>query len=173
MAKTREQKAETLSSLREKFRDAKALVFANFAGLKAKDIEELRAKVRQSGMYYTVAKKTLMKKAGEDAGITGFQPKILPGSVGVLACPDEVSGAKLLDVFRKDHDALKILGGILEKKFIDAVRVLELAKLPGRSELLARLAGSLNAPISGLVNVLSGNLRGLVNVLNAIKDKKV
>ncbi len=172
MAKSRIQKEETLKVLKEKLAQAKSVVFASFAGLKAKEIEDLRARVRKQGMTYTVAKKTLMEKAFSQAGFQGIDPKSLPGSIGTLLSLDEVSGAKLLDGFSKDHGALKLLGGILENKFIDMARVLELAKLPSKQELLAKLAGTLEAPIAGFVNVLAGNLRNLLNILNAIKDRK-
>ena len=65
-----------------------------------------------------------------------------------------------------------ILGGILEGAFISRDKVLALAALPGRLELLAKTVGTLQAPISGFVNVLAGNIRGLVNVLQAVKDEK-
>ena len=174
MAKTRKQKEESVLTVKENTAKSKSVAFANFAGLKAKEIEDLRSSARKEGMVYTVVKKTLMKKAFEEAGIEDFDPKILPGSVGVLiGFNDEISAAKFFANFRKEHETLKIVGGILEKKFIDTARVLELAKLPNRTELLTRLVWVLNSPKSGLVNVLAGNLRGLLNVLNAIKDKKV
>lgn len=173
MAKSRLQKEETLKTLKEKLAQAKSVVFASFAGLKAKEIEDLRSRVRKEGLTYTVVKKTLMKKAFDEAGVAGADPKSLTGSIGTLLSQDEVGGAKLLDAFRKDHEALKLLGGILENKFVDAAGVLALAKLPSKQELLAKLAGTLQAPISGFVNVLAGNLRNLFNVLNAIKNNKI
>ena len=67
---------------------------------------------------------------------------------------------------------LKIVGGILGTKELTAEEVQALAKLPSKEELLAKLVGTLNAPVSGFVNVLAGNLRGLVNVLKAVADSK-
>ncbi len=123
MAKSKQQKQTTLKDLGELLPKAKSAVFASFAGLKAKDVEDLRARVRSAKMKYTVVKKTLMKRAFSELGISDFDPKTLPGSIAVLlGTEDEVAGAKLLDVFRKDHEALKIIGGILEKKFIDAAK---------------------------------------------------
>jgi large subunit ribosomal protein L10 len=80
--------------------------------------------------------------------------------------------AKLLNQFRAQHEAMKFIGGLLENKYIDAVKVLELANVPGKQELLAKLVGSINSPVSGFVNVLAGNLRGLVQVLKAMSEKK-
>ena len=80
--------------------------------------------------------------------------------------------AKILEQFSKTNGAVKIIGGVIERKFITAAEVIALAKLPSKQELLAKLVGTINAPISGFVNVLAGNLRGFVQVLNAIKDQK-
>jgi large subunit ribosomal protein L10 len=74
--------------------------------------------------------------------------------------------------FVKGRETMSFVGGILENKGIEPSMVTSLSKLPGKQELLGQLVGTLNAPISGFVNVLAGNLRGLVNVLNAVKDKK-
>jgi large subunit ribosomal protein L10 len=71
-----------------------------------------------------------------------------------------------------NNERLDFLGGILEGKFIDAAQVKFLADLPSREELYAKLVGSINAPVSGFVNALAGNLRNLVGVLNAIQTKK-
>ncbi len=79
---------------------------------------------------------------------------------------------KLVKGFSKKHEDIEFQGGILEGQIIDIEELKKLADLPSREELLAKVVGSLNAPISGFVNVLAGNLRGLVNVLNAIKDNK-
>ena len=172
MPKTRAQKEETLKSLTEKFRAMRSVVFANFEKLPVKDIEALRKELKKAGVLYTVAKKTLLRIAMKDAGIA-VDPKALAGNFAtVIGVTDEVAPAKILAAFAKDHENLKVVAGVLEGKLIDAKAVKALAALPGKNELLARLVGSLNAPISGFVNVLAGNLRGLVTVLSAIKDKK-
>lgn len=85
---------------------------------------------------------------------------------------DEVAPAKLCWQFAKKNKALEITGGILEKDILTKEEIENLAKLPGKDELIAKVVGSIGAPISGFVNVLAGNLRGLVGVLGAIKDQK-
>jgi len=97
----------------------------------------------------------------------------LPGQIAVAASEqDEVMPARLLKKFQKDNEALAILGGILEKKFVAEAKILELADLPTRDELIARVIGSIRAPLAGLVNVLQGGMRNFLNVLSAIKDQK-
>jgi large subunit ribosomal protein L10 len=84
---------------------------------------------------------------------------------------DEVAPAKEITLFAKKNAAIEILGGILERKFIDDAMVRKLALLPSREQLHAQVVGTIAAPLSGLVNVFAGNMRGLVNVLNNHKEK--
>ncbi len=172
MAKTKLQKEITLNDLSDRIARAKAMVFANFQGLKVKESEELRAICRGQGIGYMVSKKTLVTKAlkakGYDIDATTFQ-----GGVSVLfGDADEVVPAQTIANFAKTHEAVKLFGGVLEGAFIDAAKVSQLAKLPTKQQLLGQLVGTLQAPVSGLVNVLAGNLRGLVTALSAIKDNK-
>jgi large subunit ribosomal protein L10 len=173
MAKTRKQKEATLSDLVEALGKAKSTVFADFRGLTVKDATALRDTCRKEGVGVLVAKKTLMRLAFAKAGYEGVDPTALEGSlVLMMGYGDEVAPAKIAAEFAKDHEALKIVAGVLERKLVDAAAVKALAKLPSKTELIAKAIGSIRAPLSGLVNVLSGNLRGLVNVMNAIKDRK-
>lgn len=173
MAKTRQQKEQVVKDLAEKLKKAKSLVFVNFAGLKVKETEKLRKNCRAENIDYVVAKKTLMKKAFKDAGITNIDPKSFAKEVAIaLSYEDEVAPARILQNFAKEHEALVTFGGILEGQFVEQDKIIELAKLPTKSELKALVVGSIKAPISGLVNVLAGNLRNLVYGLNAIKDSK-
>lgn len=173
MAKTKEQKKKTMEGLEDKFSRIKSAVFVNFTGLNVKDATALRRVLKKENVDYGVAKKTLLKLALEKTGHEGIEPKKFDGEIAVaFGYEDEIMPAKLLNQFRAQHEALKIIGGILEKKFIDAARVLELANIPGKQELLAKLVGSINSPVSGFVNVLAGNLRGLAQVLKAMSEKK-
>ena len=83
---------------------------------------------------------------------------------------DEINPAKVSHQFAKTQENFKILGGLFENRFIEKDRVLELAVLPSKEELLAKLVGSIAAPPVGLVNVLAGNIKGLINVLTKVKN---
>ena len=173
MAKTRKQKEATLADLVDALGKAKSVVFADFKGLTVKDATAFRNKARKENVGVMVAKKTLMRLAFKNAGYEGVDPAALEGALVMVAgFEDEVAPAKLVAEFGKDHEALKIVAGVLERKFADAAAIKALATLPSKQELIAKAVGSIRAPLSGLVNVLSGNLRGLVNVLNAVKDQK-
>ena len=121
-----------------------------------------------------VAKKTLMNLAFAEAKIENLSIKDFEGRVAVVfGYEDEVAPAKIVGEFKKTHkDNIDFLGGILENKYLNKEEVSALSKLPSKQELYAKIVGSLNAPVSGFVNVLAGNLRGLVTVLKAIEEKK-
>lgn len=173
MPKTRVQKEQALADYQDGLKRAKSVVFVNFDKLKVKDIEQLRRQCRAENIGYVVAKKTLMKLAMRDAGFESVNPKTFNNSVAtVFGFDDEVAPARIVQTFAKDHEALKTIGGILEGAYVDRERVIALATLPSKQELLARVVGTIQAPISGFVNVLAGNLRGLLYALNAIKESK-
>lgn len=173
MAKTKLQKEQTVKQLIDGIKNAKTVVIAGYEGLKVTDSQELREKAKEENVQVISTKKTLLKLALEKAGIKDLDVKSIHGSVAVIfSTEDEVAPAKIVENFVKDHDKMQTWGGIVEQKIVDQDGIKRLALIPSKPELLAKLVGSLKSPISGLANVLSGNLRGLVNVLNAIKDNK-
>lgn len=174
MAKSKEQKQQILDGLSERIGRSKSVVFAKFDALGVKENEELRQKLKDENSEYLVAKKTLLGLAFKDQNIEGLNPKELDGRIAaIFGYEDEVAPAKVLDEFKKDHkEKIDFVCGVLENKLLSASEVEALAKLPSKAELYAKLVGSLNAPVSGFVNVLAGNIRGLVNVLKAIEEKK-
>lgn len=174
MPKTKEQKRDILADLKDKISRSKSIVFTTFDALGVKDNEELRRNLKKENGEYYVSKKTLMDIAFKDSNFSDLEIKNLPGKVAVVfAYEDEVSPAKVIFNFKKDNEGkISFVGGILDGKFIGADEVENLAQLPSKHELYAKMLGSLNAPISGFVNVLSGNIRSLVNVLKAISEKK-
>lgn len=172
MPKTKAQKKSILEKIKEKLAQSKAVIFSSDKGLNVKTAEKMRRELKQSGAEYLVAKKTLLQLATKEMG--GEEALAdLRGSVGVtLSYQDEVTGAKIINKYAKESEALELGSGILENKFILAEMVKKLATLPSREQLLAKLVSTLNAPRSGLVQVLNGSSRRLVYVLSAIKDKK-
>ncbi|MBI2990135.1 MAG: 50S ribosomal protein L10 [Candidatus Magasanikbacteria bacterium] len=173
MAKTKQAKEQAMQTLLSGIKEAKSVVFANFQGLTVSQSEELRAKCREQKIRYMATKKTLLGRALSGLGMQ-VDTKAFQGGVAVVwGLEDEVAPAQIIAGYAKTHEVVSIFGGILEKTYIDAAKVAELSALPSKRELYAKLLGSLNAPVSGFVNVLAGNLRGLVQVLNAIKDSKV
>lgn len=172
MPKSKIQKKATVDSLSEGIKNAKGVVFANFQGLTVAQTEELRKNARKEGVSVIAAKKTLVKRALEEVGLGSTDTAAFQGGVAAFIGKDEISPAKVVASFAKKNEIVSIFGGILEGKFIDSAMVKSLSALPGKQELLSKMVGSLNAPISGFVNVNASILRGLMNVLNAYKEKK-
>ncbi len=169
----RSQKEVLVKSVAEKAKGAKALVFANFKGVSVKDITKIRRELLKSGSSWQVLKKTLLNIALKDAGVS-VNARELDGQVGVAFSSDEVTAAKVLVEFKKANkeSTLEIVGGSLGNEALDVKAVKALAQLPSQDELRAKLVGTLQAPITGFVRALSGNLSGLVRVLGAVRDSK-
>jgi len=175
MPKSKAQKKEIINELSDKVAKAKSVIFTKFTGLGVKDNESIRKELKTNDGEYYVAKKTLFDLAFKDSKILGLDIRGFEGQVAaVFGFGDEIAPAKVIAKYKKSLEGkVEFIGGILEGKFIDAAGVTVLSNLPSKQELLAKLVGSINAPVSGFVNVLAGNLRSFVNVLNAVKDNKV
>lgn len=174
MPKTRGQKKVILDDLKDKIERSKSVIFTKFNALSVVENEELRKKLKEQGNEYFVAKKTLFNIAFKDKNIEGLNTKELDGRVAaVFGYEDEVSPARVVADFQKGHEEkIEFVAGILENKLLSANEVDDLAKLPSKQELYAKIVGSINAPVSGFVNALAGNLRNVVYVLKAISEKK-
>lgn len=178
MAKSRQQKEQALQDLKDGFANAKSAIFVNFDGLSVSDTQAFRSMCREQGLRYQVAKKTLLGLALKENNLTEVDLSQFEKGVGtIFGLDDVVAPAQAADKFAKDHEAMTILGGVMMEnpegeRFMELAQVEALAKLPSKEVLLGRLVGSINAPVSGFVNVLAGNIRGLVNVLSQVKDQK-
>ena len=169
MALNKTQKQKILDDLRDKIAKQKAIVLVGITGLKVKDISQLRKKLKAIEGNIKVFKKTLaeivFKENKMEFDKRGYKEEVAL----VFGFKDEISPVKTVYQFSRGNDKLKILGGFLENKFKAKEEMIILAQLPAREELLAKLVGSLNASVSGLVNVLKGNIKGLTYILSSIK----
>lgn len=179
MPKTKAQKQTILNQLAENLAKQKAMVFVNYKGLKVKDMLALRDQLKQVGSKLVIAKKTLLQKAINERGLSagrqgiGIDLKGMEGQIGaIFAFEDSLAPMKAANTLAKSNENLKILGGYFENEIQSAASIVAIANLPSKDELLAKLVGTLAAPIAGFATVLQGNIKGLVIALNAIKDKK-
>ncbi len=150
---------------------AKKAVIVDYQGLSVFEMEELRNLLEKSDIQFSVVKNSLAKLALKNSGIE-IESEILTKPLAVAFSDDEVTPSKEIKNYSKAHEKLEILGGIIDKEFVPTATINSLALLPSREELYAKLVGSIAAPISGLVNVLSGNMRGLINVLSQYQVSK-
>ena len=169
---TKNQKKQLAKDFIENLVESKTTVVIDYKGMTVGEITELRGQLREQGIKMKVLKKSVAQVAFDDQKIK-LDVRNMEGQLAfVYGGDDEVSAAKIVSKFSKDNESLKMLAGVLENKAMDQAEMTALSKLPSKDELLAKVVGSLKAPISGFVNVLGGNLRGLVSVLSAIKDTK-
>lgn len=172
MAVSKQKKAEIVKQLSDKISRQQAIIFADFTGVKVKDLSSLKMKLKQANAEFKVAKKTLMQVAFKGQKID-FDAKSLEGEIGLaLGYGDPVSPAKIVYEFSKTNDKIKILGGYLQGRALAIPEVMSLALLPSREQLLANLVGSLSSPMRGFASVLQGNIRGLVLALSQIQKTK-
>jgi large subunit ribosomal protein L10 len=162
---------EVVKSLTEKFKAMKGLILTEYHGLTVEEISNLRLKLRPFGSEYTVVKNTLSKIAFKEAGIE-VGKDFSRSTALVIESEDIVSPAKVVVEFTKTHANLKIKAGFLEGRFVNVAAIEQLSALPPKEVLIDRLLGSMNATITGFVNVLAANIRGLVTVLDAITKKQ-
>lgn len=168
MAITKTKKQEILKELADKIDNQKSIVFIDYTGTGVKDLSQLRNSLREKGNELKIAKKTLIGLAFKEKGLE-LDGESLDGQVAVVfGYEDEISPSKTVFDFGKEHESIKIIGGVLENTFYDAERTMQLAQLPSKNELLARLVGTLNAPVSNFVYVLSGVPKSFVQVLSQI-----
>ena len=170
---TREMKEKVVADIVTKIKSSKAVIYANYKGVTVKNLTGMRKDLAKTGSSWQVMKKTLLNIALKQAGVEG-KVRELPGQVGVAFSSDEVSAAKTLVEFIKTNKGttFSIEGGALGIAMLSSDEVKALAKLPTQQELRATLVGTLQAPITGFVRTLSGNLSGLVRVLQAVQEKK-
>lgn len=171
MPKTRAQKEQDLQELTEKLKTAKAVVFSDYRGTTVKDIDTFRRTLAKEQVFSKVYKMTLVKKALEASGIDAGNLDYKTPVILSLSSEEETAPARLIKNVGKDIKTINILSGILDKAVASKEQILVLADLPSKEQLRGQLVGTINAPVSGFVNVLAGNLRGLLNVLNAMAQK--
>jgi large subunit ribosomal protein L10 len=173
MAKLKSKKSAELADVTEKLSRAKGVAVAAYAGLTVKATEELRHALKASNGELLAVKKTLLGLALEKAQ----QPRSLAELDGSLMVAfsygDEVTAAKVLaDFIKKNAEVLTLRGGIVNGTILDQVGIKTLATLPSRLELLAKMVGSLQSPMSGLVGVMHGTLGKFVRTLDAVRASR-
>ncbi|RJR15517.1 50S ribosomal protein L10 [Candidatus Microgenomates bacterium] len=168
----KQKKIDTVNALTEKMQRAKAVVIADYTGIKHKQLEELRKALKKLQAEFTVTKNTLLKRVLSDNKQEVTNDALQTQTAVLMAYDDEASPVKALVNFFKTAAAGRVKGGLLNGSPLTEAQIEQLATLPNREILLAKLVGQMQAPIYGLHNALSWNLRKLVWTLDAVKSKK-
>jgi large subunit ribosomal protein L10 len=168
-----ERKQAVVRELTEKMQGANSLFLTDFSGLSVKKITELRSRLRNVGTEYLVVKNTLAERALEGTDLPDIG-KFFRGPTAVAIEPrDPVAAAKVLSDFAKQHDNRPSLkAGVVERKAVTAEEIVRLAQLPPREQLLAELAGALEAPMTQFVSVMQAKVQELVGLFDALRAER-
>ena len=162
-----ERKAQEIELIADMLRNASLAILTDYRGLSVSDMQALRAQLRPQNATFRVVKNTLTSIAADSARLDGVKPLLTGPTALVVTTSDPVQVAKVVNEFARTSRILQVKGAVLEGEVIPAAAVEDLATLPPREVLLARVVGGVQAPIAGLVGVLSGTIRALGYVLNA------
>ena len=166
------QKKELVERLSKQLADAEISILVDYKGLTVSQVTELRAKLRDAGAQMEVVKNTLMRLAAKGTGSEVMTDLFKGPNAIIISHEDPVAPAKIIVDFLKDNEKIELKGAALGGKLLSDEEIKQLAKMPSKEELLAKLVCTLNAVPTNLVNVLSGVPRSFLNVLNAVKDQK-
>lgn len=174
MALSRQKKAEVVAEVKRQLENSKLTVFATYAGTSVKSMQELRREASQNGTNVSVVKNRLFKKALSE--IDRFKDVDNSSLTGQLMYAfndqDEAAPAQALANFAKSQPQIQFVGGLdADGRVLTAEDIKALASLPTKDMLRAQLVGTIGAPLSGFVNIVSGNIRGVLNVLNARSEQ--
>lgn len=152
--KVLENKKAMVAQLVERLKNAQAGVLADYRGLTVEEDTDLRRKLREAGVEYTVMKNSIIRFAAREVGLEGLED-ILEGPTAIATSTDDViSPAKVLNDFAKDNEAMEIKGGFVEGNVITVDEVKQYASIPSKEVLISKMLGSLQSPIGALARTL-------------------
>jgi len=166
------KKQEIVDEVRAKIERAKLMVIFDFTGIDANAMADFRKEIRKKDAEIKVIKNTVLYRACNGTELYDKIEIFTGPSAVIFAYEDIVTAAKALKEFLKENENATVKAGLLEGGFVTPEKIDELASLPSREELLAKLFATMKAPITNFVRVLNGVPQKAVMVLNAIKDKK-
>lgn len=164
---SRQEKEEQVQSLTEQFQKSQVIVWTEYRGLTTPRLEQLRRALRPHDAEFRVVKNTLARLALERAGLPISEEMLAGPTAAGMIYGDIAAAARAMADFAATNREFAVKGGQANARLLAADQIAELVHLPSREVLLSRVLGGINAPVSGLVTVLSGTVRGLVNVLQA------
>jgi large subunit ribosomal protein L10 len=168
----RSEKVKVVEEVARNLGESKSAIVTGNAGLTVEEVTELRARLFKEQVELHVVKNTLALRALKKAGMDGLDEWFKGPTAIAMAKGDALASSRVLTKFVKDHEKLTIKGGWMDGRKISSSEIKALASLPSREVLLAKMLGSLQAPVRGTVQVLAGPLRKLVYALNAVKELK-
>ena len=166
-----EEKKAVVAEVSEKVAAAQSIILAEYRGMEVGEMTQLRAQARKSGVYLRVLKNTLVRRAVDGTPFSGLATQMV-GPLVFGISTDPVAAAKVLSDFAKTNDKFVIKGGAMPNHVMDAKGVQALASMPSREELLAKLLGTMQAPVAKFVRTLNEVPTSFVRGLAAVRDQK-
>ena len=166
-----EQKQAVVAEIGAQVAKAQTIVLAEYRSLKVGEMTELRRKARTSGVYLRVLKNTLARRAVAETPFRGLADK-MTGPLAYGISSDPVAAAKVLHEFARGHDKFVITAGAMPNVVMSPKEVADLARMPGREQLLATLMGTMQAPIAKFVRTLNEVPGRFVRTMAAVRDQK-
>ncbi len=164
-------KEKNVAELQAHFEQSTAALLIDYRGISVIEDTRLRSRLREANISYFVAKNTMIKRASHNYGVEGLDP-FLEGPTAIAFATDPVELAKVFSKFIKETKKTTIKAALLEKAVIDAKKVDQLAALPPKEVLLARVLGAMQSPMYGFAGVTTGMLRQLVTVTDKVREQK-
>jgi large subunit ribosomal protein L10 len=160
MSKIMELKGQVVSEIAEKLEKSSSTVIVDYRGLTVEEVTELRKKFREAGVEYKVYKNTLVRRAAKQVGINDLNDETLVGPNAIaFGYEDPVAPARVISDFMKDHPKLELKMGIVEGEFYGKDQIEEFSKIPSREVLIAKLLGSLKAPVSNFAYLIDALIK--------------
>jgi large subunit ribosomal protein L10 len=167
-----EAKRETIDDLRAELDASRAMIVSEYRGLTVKEISEIRRALRKQNVTYRVVKNRLMRIAAQDNEAADALAPLLVGPTAIAFGTDEAATAKAVLDATRPYKIVKITGGVLGSRAIDASSVGKLAALPSREVLLAEALGAIVAPMSTVAGLFDAPLRDVVGLVQALIDSR-
>lgn len=160
MRKAIEVKSQVVAEIVEKLQNSSSAIVVDYKGLTVEEVTELRKKMREAGVEYKVYKNTLVRKAAEEVGIEQFNNELLVGTNAIaFGYEDPVAPARIIKEFMDSHPKMELKMGVVEGEFYGKEDIVAFANIPSREVLIAKLLGSLKAPVSNFAYLLDAMIK--------------
>ena len=168
----RPEKVAEVQAITEQIKAAKSMVLADYQGLTVEQMTQFRSQCREKQVQCRVVKNRLAKIACDNAEMDAMKEH-LRGPIAIIFGPEsQVDPAKIAVGFAKDNEAMEIRAGVVDGQILDPAQVVALSKVPSKDELIAKMMGSINSPVSGLAMALNGVVAALTRAIDAVAKQK-